>query len=153
MTEAVAVDHVVAHAHGEPCPARSHADDTHAERLRGAVALEHRLRDAHRPSGCAVIAHESPLSRRAGNSATGEARRPLGAEGGDAFGVIRAATELPLIVALDVELLLECAAEALVDGLLGAGQAPGRCARKMRGERLDSGRKLRVRNATPDEAP
>src|SRR5579862_3219191 len=102
------------------CEARSRSNIASATRV------------ARAPAPSSIM--NAPLSRPAGNSATRESRRPLGTEGGDAFGIIRAPTELDLIVALHVELLLECATEALVDGLLGAGQAPGRCAGEMRGE-------------------
>src|ERR1700722_18731430 len=55
-------------------------------------------------------------------SVSREARRALGGEGRDPFGVVRRAAELALVVTLDVQLLGEVAAEALVDRLLGARQ-------------------------------
>src|SRR5690349_897788 len=56
----------------------------------------------------------------ASGSATGKAWGPLGAERGDAFGVVGGPAELTLIVALDIELLFERAIEAFVDRLFGA---------------------------------
>src|SRR5262249_2534254 len=86
-------------------------------------------------------------------SATAEARCALLGEGGDPFGIVGAAAELALVVTLDVELLLQGAAETFVDRLLGACEAP--CGRrgKLQCETVHQRRKLRVLDASPDQTP
>src|SRR6185437_5437506 len=82
-----------------------------------------------------------------------EPRRPLLHERRHALGVIGGVPELLLIIALDIELLLERAARALEHGLFGPRQAAGRGGRQLPGERIDLRSELTVRDAAPDEAP
>src|SRR6266481_2634884 len=80
------------------------------------------------PSACearsgSTASGGTPMAR----SATREVRRALLGEGRDPFGVIHAVTELALVVALDIQLLRQRAAQTLVDRLLGVRQSAGRC--------------------------
>src|SRR5580658_2588539 len=110
------------------------------------------------PSACeawsrsysACAARRARSSACSGNSLTRhslaeKARRALLGEGSDAFGIVSAAAEFALIITLDVELLWQCAAQALVERLLGARQ-PAR-------ERIDHGGEFSVLDAAPDQAP
>src|SRR5215472_7991902 len=76
------------------------------------------------------------------NSSSGEPGRALLAEGSHALGVVGGASELGLIVALDIELRRERVPPALVDRLLGARQSPRRSARKLRRQPLDHATEL-----------
>ena len=64
-------------------------------------------------------------------SSSAEARCALFHEGGDAFGVVRGVSQLALIVALDIELLLERAPTGAVDGILRAREAASGRLRKL----------------------
>src|ERR1700722_17439597 len=86
-------------------------------------------------------------------SVSREARRALGGEGRDPFGVVRRAAELALVVTLDVQLLGEVAAEALVDRLLGARQPARWGAGEVARQVLDDAREFGILDAAPDEAP
>src|SRR6266404_2287758 len=91
----------------------------------------------------------TPMAR----SATREARRALLGEGCDPFRVIHAVTELALVVALDIQLLRQRAAQTLVDRLLGVRQSAGRCGGELPRQTLDHRSELAVFDATPDQPP
>ena len=68
---AVAVEHVGAHRHAQPRVARPHLLDHHAQALRGAVALEHRVGGALGETS-PLMSAGPPASRRRRSS--GEVR-------------------------------------------------------------------------------
>src|SRR5580658_2785007 len=118
------------------------------------------------PSACeawsrsysACAARRARSSACSGNSLTRhslaeKARRALLGEGSDAFGIVSAAAEFALIITLDVELLWQCAAQALVERLLGARQPARGCRGQLARERIDHGGEFSVLDAAPDQAP
>src|ERR1700722_10260506 len=80
-------------------------------------------------------------------------RRPLLRKCSDTLRVIRGTSQLPLRITLGVQLLIERPPPALINSLLGAGQSLRRRRSQLARQRIDHPRKLRILDATPDEAP
>ena len=157
MADPVPVHHVGAHRHHDLGKAGPH----HARRACRAPARRGRARTwprrRARRCSCASWAAMASFMRSAlkcgGSSAAAEARRPLGGERRDALSVVGGAPELALVIALDVELLGECAPKALVDGLLGARDAARGRGGEVPRQVVDEAGKFSVLDAAPDQAP
>src|SRR5512132_756520 len=96
-----------------------------------------------------IVAEPAPEPR----SASGESRRTLVEESGDAFAIVRAVAERALQVALEIELLLERVAGGCMQRTLDRREAARRRLRELREQRVDRCPQLGVLDAFPDQSP
>src|SRR5882757_8544527 len=98
---------------------------------------------------------EGPFSSLMGSrpSPASKFRSTLFREGGNALLVVCRATQLSLVVALGIDLLLERSAPALVERLLGKGDAARGCRSQLPRQPVDDRREFCVLDTAPDEPP
>src|SRR5258708_39034218 len=82
-----------------------------------------------------------------------ESRGALFREGRNALFVVRGATQLALVVSLDIDLLSERAAPAFIERLLGKGDSARGCRGQLPSQAIDDSSEFCVLDAAPDEPP